>query len=223
MKSQHARNKQIGLTLATTLCSVTLTGGLAGGPAASTSATAAGPTAQASRTAQNTPQTAPGITSGTAGVRLPVADKGNPAATVVRLAESQVGYHEKGNNCTKYGKWAGHECAEWCDIFVGWAFWKAGRLAAAGGKVYERVDDHLAWFKQHNRFHRRGAKGGGPRQGAVIFFDFNGHDGPDHVGIVVGYDSTHVETVEGNSGDQVRKHKYSRSSRFIWGYGYPAW
>ncbi|SNS73865.1 CHAP domain-containing protein [Actinomadura mexicana] len=218
MNSRQARSKQTGPALATALFSATLTTALATGPAASASTTATGWTiTQANPTAQTAPQKVPGtdIASG--------ADKSSPAAAVVRLANSQVGYHEKGNNCTKYGKWAHHDCSQWCDIFVGWVFSNTGQLKAVGGKVYPGVDDHIKWFENHKRFHHRGAKGGGPHPGDVIFFDFNGHDGADHVGIVVGYDATHVTTVEGNRGDQVKKLTYSRYSRFIWGYGSPAW
>jgi len=141
---------------------------------------------------------------------------------VQRIARGEVGYHEEGSNCTKYGKWYGHglHCAEWCDMFVCWVYSKAGALKEIGGK-HARADFHCNWFEKHGRFHRRGAKGGGPHAGDLIFFDFNGHDGADHVGLVMSYTSTHVYTVEGNRSNMVKACKYARSDHAIWGYGYP--
>lgn len=150
------------------------------------------------------------------------ADKSGPATKVVKAANGQVGYHEQGTNCTKYGSWYGIHCAEWCDMFVSWVFNEASQLHAIGGK-HSYVPSHLDWFRQHNRFHARGAKGGGPRLGCVVFFDLNGHDGADHIGIVVAYNDTHVYTVEGNRSNQVKRANYTRSSHQIYGYGYPNW
>jgi hypothetical protein len=149
-------------------------------------------------------------------------DPSAPSTKVVRGANHEVGYHENGTNCTKYGRWYGIECTEWCDMFVSWVFDEAGQLKAIGGK-HKYVPAHYDWFRQHKRFHARGAKGGGPRVGCLIFIDFNGHDGADHIGIVVSYDDTHVHTVEGNRSNAVRRCTYSRSSHLIFGYGYPSW
>jgi len=149
------------------------------------------------------------------------ADSASPGAKVAKIAAGQVGYHEKGTNVTKYGSWYGVQ-AEWCDIFVSWVFHEAGQLGAVGGKCAS-APGHAEWFKKHNRFFRRGASGGGPRVGAVIFFDLNGHDGIDHVGIVTSYTATHVYTVEGNRSDSVARGKYERTSHQIYGYGHPAW
>lgn len=149
-------------------------------------------------------------------------DPNVPSVKVTRIAKREVGYRESGTNHTKYGRWYGADGQEWCDIFVSWVFHEVGQLKAIGGE-HKYVPDHLKWFDNHHRFHRRGATGGGPREGCVIFFDLNGHNGEDHIGIVTSYDDTHVYTVEGNRSDQVKRLKYARSSHLIWGYGYPDW
>ncbi|MGW4441072.1 CHAP domain-containing protein [Streptomyces sp. NPDC004596] len=149
-------------------------------------------------------------------------DPNVPPVKVARIAKREVGYRESGTNHTKYGRWYGTDGQEWCDIFVSWVFHEVGQLAAIGGK-HAYVPDHLKWFKNHGRFYRRGATGGGPREGCVIFFDLNGRNGEDHVGIVTSYDDTYVYTVEGNRSDQVKRLKYPRTSHLIWGYGHPAW
>ncbi|MET8453937.1 CHAP domain-containing protein [Streptomyces sp. NPDC005209] len=149
-------------------------------------------------------------------------DPNVPPVKVTRVAKREVGYRESGTNHTKYGRWYGADGQEWCDIFVSWVFHEVGQLGAIGGK-HASVPDHLTWFKNHHRFYRRGATGGGPREGCVIFFDLNGHNGEDHIGIVTSYDDTYVYTVEGNRSDQVKRLKYPRTSHLIWGYGHPAW
>ncbi|MCK7622454.1 CHAP domain-containing protein [Streptomyces sp. RS10V-4] len=149
-------------------------------------------------------------------------DPNAPSVKVARIAKKEVGYRESGTNHTKYGRWYGADGEQWCDIFVSWVFHEAGQLGAIGGK-HKSVPDHLKWFSDHHRFYRRGASGGGPREGCVIFFDLNGHDGEDHIGIVTSYDDTSVYTVEGNRSDRVQQLKYPRTSHLIWGYGHPAW
>jgi hypothetical protein len=149
-------------------------------------------------------------------------DRGLPYYHVIQTASGEVGYHEKANNGTKYGRWYGANHQEWCDMFVSWVFSEVGQLKAIGGKQ-AYVPSHYDWFREHKRFHRRGAKGGGPQPGCLIFFDLNGHDGVDHIGIVASWTDTHVHTVEGNRSDHVRALTYPRSSHQIYGYGYPDW
>lgn len=67
-----------------------------------------------------------------------------------------------------------------------------------------------------------------PSVGAQIFFGSRGNE--YHTGIVVGYDSSHVHTVEGNtgysagySGGAVLRRTYSRGDSKISGYGIPDW
>lgn len=148
----------------------------------------------------------------------------SPAIKVVRTARGELGYHEKGTNHTKYGKWygPGFEASEWCDMFVSWVYSHAGLLKSIGGK-HAYVPAHYDWFVKHKRFHRRGAKGGGPTTAAAIFIDFNGNNSPDHIGLVASHTDTHVYTIEGNRTDQVKAVKYLRSSHLILGYGYPDW
>jgi CHAP domain len=147
-----------------------------------------------------------------------------PYVEVVKEAKGQVGYHEKGDNCTKYGNWYGSHmnCVDWCDIFVSWVFGHADHLKAVGGK-HSFVPAHYDWFRKHKRFHLRGEKAAGPCRGCVIFFDLNRNKSVDHIGIVTSYDNTHVYTVEGNRTNQVKRARYERSSDLIYGYGYPDW
>ncbi len=65
----------------------------------------------------------------------------------------------------------------------------------------------------------------------VVFFDWDDPDGSsgaqdgvaDHTGIVVGISDGEVHTVEGNSGDAVRRKSYPAGWYEILGYGMPAY
>ena len=166
--------------------------------------------------------------------------KCNPEA-VIKVAESQIGYHEKAtnsqlddfyansgsNNWNKYardidekypdfynGKKNGYD---WCDIFVDWCFITAyGRenaqrlLCQPNNSLGAGCEYSYGYFKD------KGQTGSAPKKGAQIFFG-----DLDHTGIVVDFDSSYVWTVEGNSGNEVKKKKYSRNDSWIYGYGYP--
>jgi hypothetical protein len=104
----------------------------------------------------------------------------------------------------------------WCACFVSWSFAAAGysepKFAAVqfGG---------IPYFVTRGLWVDRSFTNLAP--GDVIFFDWNGDGHADHVGFVIGRDATHVYTVEGNSGDQVRVKSYPLNSSVIIGYGLP--
>lgn len=162
---------------------------------------------------------------------------------VIDVALSQVGYKEKAsnsqlddknanagnNNWNKYardidekypdwynGKKNGYD---WCDIFVDWCFIQAyGRSEAQ--KLLCQPNNSLGAGCEYSYgyFKDKGQTGSSPKKGAQIFFG-----DLDHTGIVVDFDSNYVWTVEGNSGNEVKKKKYSRNDSWIYGYGYPTY
>lgn len=166
--------------------------------------------------------------------------KCNPEA-VIKVAESQIGYHEKAsnsqlddftansgsNNWNKYardidekypdwynGKKNGYD---WCDIFVDWCFITAyGRSDAQRLLCQPNNSLGAGCEYSYGYFKDKGQTGSSPKKGAQIFFG-----DLDHTGIVVDFDSNYVWTVEGNSGNEVKKKKYSRNDSWIYGYGYP--
>ena len=62
-----------------------------------------------------------------------------------------------------------------------------------------------------------------PAPGTIIFFDWDGDNDPDHVGIVEYTESDVVHTIEGNSRDICRQRQYSIGNNQIYGYGLPAY
>ena len=62
-----------------------------------------------------------------------------------------------------------------------------------------------------------------PAAGDIIFFDWGDNGTIDHVGIVESVTKGTVNTVEGNSGDRVKRHSYSIGDNRIYGYGVPVY
>ena len=150
--------------------------------------------------------------------------------TIIDYAISQIGYKETGNNITKYAaeidrNWPNFyngkkQGAAWCDIFVDYCFLhnfgyekalnmlcQPPKSCGAGCKFSAQ------YYKTAGRWHNT------PNAGDQIFFYVGGEI--NHTGIVIKVDSSKVYTVEGNSGDEVKKHSYSIYNTKIAGYGRP--
>ncbi len=88
--------------------------------------------------------------------------------------------------------------------------------------------DAPKWFRERGRW-LEGAEE--PAPGMVVFFDWDDPDGSsgaqdgvaDHTGIVVGISDGEVHTVEGNSGDAVRRKSYPAGWYELLGYAMPAY
>ena len=165
------------------------------------------------------------------------------AARVVSIALAEVGYREKASNSgldqpaanagsgnwTKYardlaaaGYYNGNKNGyAWCDIFVDWCVWQASgkdparaqRIQCQTGPLGAVCPYSAQYYKDKGRYDRT------PRVGDQVFFQQGGEI--VHTGVVVEVTASTVTTVEGNSGDKVAKHTYSRSDSYIAGYGHP--
>ena len=152
---------------------------------------------------------------------------------VIDLALSEVGYHEYGNNRTKYaeeidairGFYNGAKNGyAWCDVFVDWCFVKC--FGVVGAKELLCQPDYSAgagclfsanYFKNKGQFFKTG-----PQTADQIFFSYKAGE-VSHTGIVVAVSATTVTTVEGNSADAVQRKTYSINDSRIYGYGRPNW
>ena len=172
---------------------------------------------------------------------------GYTAKQLVEIAEAEIGYHEKATNAnldtktansgkgnyTKYsrdlhkaGYYNGNKQGfDWCDQFVDWCFFKlcgskdkAEYLECQTGKYGAGCGFSLKYYKAAGRFD------GNPKVGDQIFFKYNLNDTSytaDHTGIVVRVTDSLVETIEGNSGSEVKRKCYQRTDKTIIGYGHP--
>lgn len=102
---------------------------------------------------------------------------------VVNVAKTQLGYAEKDNNNTIFGKWYGLNYQPWCAMFVSWVYDQAGLIksvAASGKKGFASCDAGLKWFAKKGKL----VPVGEAQAGDLVFFQFDNDAQPDHVGIV---------------------------------------
>ena len=112
---------------------------------------------------------------------------------------------------------------DWCDQFVDWCFFKlcgnkdkAEYLECQTGKYGAGCGFSMKYYKAAGRFD------GNPKVGDQIFFKYTDDDSTaDHTGIVVRVANGLVETIEGNSGGEVKRKAYQQTDKTIIGYGHP--
>jgi hypothetical protein len=107
---------------------------------------------------------------------------------------------------------------EWCACFVSWCSEQCGYVNAGIMPKSAGVGTMINFYKGKNGWQKIGYK---PSAGDVIFFDWEGDGGTDHVGLVEKCDGATVYTIEGNGSDACRKRSYSVNSGVIYGYGIP--
>ena len=129
----------------------------------------------------------------------------------------QVALSQEGNGGDTYWSWYGFGSrVSWCACFVSWCGEQCGYLESGVMPKFSLCSDGAKWFQNKGQF-----KDGSdiPASGDIIFFD-RGSDGSiDHVGIVESVKKGVVNTVEGNSGDAVRRRSYPIGDSEIYGYG----
>jgi CHAP domain len=189
---------------------VQIQGMLSPPPPAATPAVAAAPSAfgQALQTATGQPA---GMTSllpsgGTNGGRAALA----AAQGEVGVAEQPPGSNDSPRIAQYRQATAGSGVGPWCAYFVSWAARQAGTPIGDQGQGYGSVDAVWAWGERTGR--AMPATGTVPQSGDLIVWD-------EHIGIVesVGPDGS-INTVEGNSSDQVSRRSYAPGERPAIGY-----
>ena len=171
---------------------------------------------------------------------------GYTATKLVEIATAEIGYHEKATNAnldsktansgnknfTKYGRdlfkagfFNGNKNGfDWCAQFPTWCVWKlTGKdkkkteyILCVGGDLSAGCGFALKYYKAAGRFDKT------PKVGDQIFFKYTNDDSTaDHTGIVVRVTDSLIETVEGNSGNEVKRKAYQRTDKTIIGYGHP--
>jgi peptidoglycan hydrolase-like protein with peptidoglycan-binding domain len=130
-------------------------------------------------------------------------------------ARSHIGFHEGAGNANPFSKAMGRPNEAWCADFVSYCAKKAGFTANNAGA------QHFADILKA----RGGWKGrSNPQPGDAVTFRWDGtHGFADHIGLVEKVfqkgGQTYIQTIEGNSGDQVRRKTYLASSSVINGFG----
>ena len=134
---------------------------------------------------------------------------------ILETARKHLGFHEGSGNRNPFSAALGRPPEAWCADFVSYCAKKAGlklNTASAQG-VADYLKSRGSWKGHHN-----------PKPGDAVTFRWDGSGGwADHVGLVEKVFKkngvTYVQTIEGNSGDQVRRKTYRANDPVINGFG----
>lgn len=129
----------------------------------------------------------------------------------------QIALTQEGNSGEAYWSWYGFDSeVEWCACFVSWVAEQCGYLNSGAVPKFSLCSDGVEWFDATGQFEDGSYV---PVAGDIIFFDWEEDGSVDHVGIVEDVINGVVYTIEGNSGNTVKRRKYSIGDTRIYGYG----
>lgn len=155
---------------------------------------------------------------------LPGRLKGEWAADLVSVAESQKGYRESRRNFvlsedgsavkgyTRYGAWYGNEYGDWNAMFVSFCLHYAGIPEEA----VPYAAGSYAWTAELSELDLLRDRGYTPKRGDLVFFDSDSDASADRVGIVTETGKGRkLSVIEGDIDDAVRTNTYSKSDRAV--------
>ena len=139
-------------------------------------------------------------------------------SNIVQIALSQVG--NVGGE--PYWSWYGFTSrVEWCAVFISWIADQAGYIESNVIPKFANCEAGVNWFKAVGEWQNSSYV---PSVGDIIFFDWEQDGKVNHVGIVEKVENGIIYTVEGNSNDDMcREKQYEINSKYIYGYGTPAY
>lgn len=106
----------------------------------------------------------------------------------------------------------------WCALFVSFLFIVKDAVSLIGGTECG-VERFVSIFKGARIW--EDANTAAIKRGDLIVFDWENNDFSDHIGIVESVENGMVHTIEGNSGNEVRRRTYSLGDHNIKGYAHP--
>ena len=117
---------------------------------------------------------------------------------IVEIAKKEIGEKETpiNSNNSKYNKWFGLPNLPWCGMFVSWCYAQAGfPLPKIGfSKGFAGCQTAVAYFKKNNQITTE------PKEGDIVFYDWNGDGRYDHTGLFVKWiTASTFEAIEGNT------------------------
>lgn len=117
---------------------------------------------------------------------------------IIEIARQEIGITESpmNSNKNKYGKWFGYDGVAWCGMFVSYCYAIAGFPLPRIGftKGFAGCQTAVAYFKSNNKITTK------PKEGDIVFFDWNKDGRYDHTGLFVKWlDENTFETIEGNT------------------------
>ncbi|MDA0161934.1 CHAP domain-containing protein [Solirubrobacter ginsenosidimutans] len=154
--------------------------------------------------------------AGTTAAQQPASSAGQ---AIVNLVSNEVGVAEQppgSNDSPRIAQYrqatAGSGVGPWCAYFTSWAARETGVPLGDNGQGFGRVDDVYAWAQKAGKAIPNTGADVKPQPGDLIVWD-------EHIGVVesVGTDGT-INTIEGNSSDQVSRRSYAPGQRPAIGY-----
>ncbi|PZR12288.1 MAG: hypothetical protein DI536_15400 [Archangium gephyra] len=141
--------------------------------------------------------------------------KSDYRSKVLETARRYLGFHEKGVNGNPFSKFFGRPPEAWCADFVSYCYTKAGKKLNEPWtpSLLQKIKDNGTWNLKH------------PKPGDIIMFDWHPGSGrsAEHTGLVEKVFKKNgqlwVQTIEGNSGDAVRRLQYRVGDPRIAGFG----
>jgi CHAP domain len=143
---------------------------------------------------------------------------GTPAGqAIVNLVRGEVGQAEQppgSNDSPRIAQYrqatSGSGVGPWCAYFTSWAAREAGVPLGDSGQGFGRVDDVYAWAQSVGKAISAGS--GTPQPGDLIVWD-------EHIGVVESVlPDGRIQTIEGNSSDQVSRRVHDASGGGAIGY-----
>jgi hypothetical protein len=174
----------------------------------------AAPAVPATTTSFSTALQSAGATA-TLATPAPASSAGQAVLNAVRDEVGQAEQPPGSNDSPRIAQYrqatAGSGVGPWCAYFTSWAARSAGVPLGENGQGFGRVDDVYAWAQRAGKAVPN-APGVQPQPGDLIVWD-------EHIGVVesVGTDGT-INTIEGNSSDQVARRTYAPGARPAIGY-----
>ena len=162
-----------------------------------------------------------GLGTGMAAAPLQAAAPAAPGTgagqAILNLIQPEVGVAEQppgSNDSPRIAQYrqatAGSGVGPWCAYFTSWAAREAGVPLGDQGQGFGRVDDVYAWAQRAGK--AIPAAGAVPQPGDLIVWD-------EHIGIVESVlPDGSIQTIEGNSSDQVSRRTHDASGDGAIGY-----
>ena len=146
---------------------------------------------------------------------------------LVAVAQSQIGYTENHHDfildetgkkyCySRYGDWYGYPHSDWCAMFVAFCLNYAG--ISEDFYPYDAGCSSLKEKLVQRRAYEDNEKSYKPQSGDLVFFNHEGENKPQHVGIVESVENHVIYTIEGNVDNGVVRKQYEHQDKQIVGY-----
>ena len=148
------------------------------------------------------------------------------AASLVGVRGGTAAHHQLVNDYNSVRPlpvgYAVKDSDDWCDVFVTTIFQREGLSGLIGREC--GVERHIQIFKRLGIWNENGAST--PKAGDIITFNWDQDSQPnngfaDHIGIVESVSNGIIHTIEGNSGNQVRRNTYRIGHGNIRGFASP--